>query len=53
MGNVKIEAKTIIDYLGPWPLRLVYIFLIVEAIFSVMTLAWTLPALRRRKPQTR
>ena len=31
VGNTKPEAKTIIDFLGAWPLRVVWLFLIASA----------------------
>jgi hypothetical integral membrane protein (TIGR02206 family) len=39
-GNAQIGATTIVDFLGPWPLRLVFMFLIIEAVFVVLTVVW-------------
>jgi hypothetical integral membrane protein (TIGR02206 family) len=38
-----LGTPTILDYLGPWPLRLVFMFLIMEAVFAVITVVWWRP----------
>jgi hypothetical integral membrane protein (TIGR02206 family) len=46
IGNTKPTAPTIIDKLGPWPERIVYVAMIVYGTFAVLTVVW--PANRRR-----
>ena len=43
IGNTKPDQPTLIDRLGPWPLRLLWMFLFVEGAFALMTLAWWRP----------
>jgi hypothetical integral membrane protein (TIGR02206 family) len=40
IGNTKPLQPTLIDRLGPWPLRLVWMFLIAEGAFFLMTIVW-------------
>ncbi|MDX2130491.1 MAG: TIGR02206 family membrane protein [Planctomycetota bacterium] len=47
VGQSKPENPTPIDLLGPWPLRLVWMALIVHGLFGVMTLAWRVRRRRR------
>jgi len=42
VGNVTPEHRTLIDSLGPWPLRLVWIFLLVHTIMLALWLVWPL-----------
>jgi hypothetical integral membrane protein (TIGR02206 family) len=49
--SFNLGTPTVLDFLGPWPLRLLYLFLIIEAVFAVMTVVWWRPS--RSKPQTR
>lgn len=37
-----LGTTTILDYLGPWPLRLLFMFLVVEAVFALLTAPWYL-----------
>ncbi len=46
IGNTKPDQPTLIDKLGPWPLRVVWMFLMAEGVFAVMTGVW---AVRRTK----
>ncbi len=43
-GYVGVEPSlgtaTILDVLGPWPLRLVWMFLIIESVYLFLTLIW-------------
>ncbi len=50
VGSVRPDAPTIIDRLGPWPLRLVWMFLIMSAVFAGLTLAAGLIPRARRGP---
>ena len=52
VGNAEPEHDTIIQRLGPWPLRLVWIVLIVETVFVLMWVIWPL-GLRRLAPPRR
>jgi hypothetical integral membrane protein (TIGR02206 family) len=49
-----LGTRTILDYLGPWPLRLVTMFIVIEAVFALMTVVWHWPArkLRGASPNT-
>lgn len=40
LGNTKPLQPTLIDRLGPWPFRLVWMFLIAASAFTLMTLVW-------------
>lgn len=42
VGPSKPEAPTIVDALGPWPLRVVWIVAIATAVTALITLPWTL-----------
>jgi hypothetical integral membrane protein (TIGR02206 family) len=42
LGNRRPELPTIIDYLGPWPERIVVIMAVVAAAMAVLMLPWTL-----------
>lgn len=42
VGNVTPEHTTLIDELGPWPLRLAWIALLVHGIMLALWLAWPL-----------
>ena len=52
VGNITPEHRTLIDSLGPWPLRLVWIFLLVHTIMLALWLVWPLAAwmVRGRRP---
>jgi hypothetical integral membrane protein (TIGR02206 family) len=41
--TLDLGTRTILDYLGPWPLRLVFIFLIIETVFAILTIIWWRP----------
>jgi hypothetical integral membrane protein (TIGR02206 family) len=41
IGDTKPQRPTLIDRLGPWPVRLVWLFLIGAGGFALMTLPWT------------
>lgn len=47
IGNTKPLQPTLIDRLGPWPLRLVWMFLLAEGAFLVMTAVWWRPGRAR------
>ncbi|MCW5767174.1 MAG: TIGR02206 family membrane protein [Phycisphaeraceae bacterium] len=50
VGNVTPIHPTLIDKLGPWPLRIVWIFLLVHTIMLALWLAWPLgETIRRRR----
>jgi hypothetical integral membrane protein (TIGR02206 family) len=51
IGNLKPDAPTLIDALGPWPQRLVLMFAIVILIQFVMYLPWKL--LKRKSNEKR
>jgi hypothetical integral membrane protein (TIGR02206 family) len=40
VGNTLPEKPTILDKLGDWPLRVVYMVFIVSSVFAVATIAW-------------
>lgn len=44
VGNVRPEHTTLIDSLGPWPLRLLWIFLLVHTIMLALWLVWPVAA---------
>jgi hypothetical integral membrane protein (TIGR02206 family) len=46
-GDRDAGTATILDALGPWPLRLVWLVLIVAALFALMTLPWIRPSRRQ------
>jgi hypothetical integral membrane protein (TIGR02206 family) len=35
-----LGTTTILNYLGPWPRRLLFMFLIIEAVFALLTAIW-------------
>jgi len=47
VGNGSPGASTIVDVLGPWPLRLVWMFFIVAGLFALITVPFVL--LRRSR----
>jgi uncharacterized membrane protein YwaF len=47
VGRAEPEHPTVIQSLGPWPLRLVWMALIVEAVFVAMWAIWPLALARR------
>jgi len=52
VGDTRPERPTLIDRLGPWPLRLLWMFLISQALFAALTALWMLPVARRRHDAT-
>jgi hypothetical integral membrane protein (TIGR02206 family) len=38
-----LGTTTILNYLGPWPLRILFMFLIVEAVSALLTVIWRRP----------
>ncbi len=40
VGNSTPDTPTMVDVLGPWPLRLVWMFVLIEAVFVFLTLVW-------------
>lgn len=50
VGNTKPDQPTIIDKLGPWPLRLVWIFLIVHGVMLALWGVFAVIGLRGRGP---
>lgn len=54
VGDSKPGATTIVDRLGPWPLRILWIGVIVYSLFVVLTLVWprNWPG-RGARPETR
>lgn len=42
IGNAEPEHETVIQRLGPWPLRLIWMGLIVETVFVIMWAIWPL-----------
>ncbi len=46
VGNTRPEQPTLIDRLGPWPLRLVWMILLAEGAFLIMTAVWWRPGKR-------
>lgn len=54
VGDVKPEQPTLIDRLGPWPLRIVWIVLLVHSIMLALWLVWPLSrAIRQRVSSVR
>lgn len=49
VGNMRPEHPTLIDRLGPWPLRVVWMFLIAQAVLAVMWLAFAAAGRSARK----
>jgi hypothetical integral membrane protein (TIGR02206 family) len=47
VGNAKPSQPTLIDYLGPWPLRVLWMGLLGSAAMLVLQLPWVL-----RRPRT-
>jgi len=47
VGDSKPDTPTAVDILGPWPLRLVWMFLAVHGLFLLLTVVWWRP--RRRE----
>ena len=43
VGNSKPDTPTAVDILGPWPFRLVWMFLAVHALFLALTAVWWRP----------
>jgi uncharacterized membrane protein YwaF len=43
VGNAQPDTPTAVDILGPWPLRLVWMFLAVHGLFLVLTVIWWRP----------
>jgi hypothetical integral membrane protein (TIGR02206 family) len=43
VGNAQPDTPTAVDILGPWPLRLVWMFLTVHGLFLVLTVIWWRP----------
>lgn len=43
IGNTRPQQPTLIDRLGAWPLRLVWMILLVEGTFLIMTAVWWRP----------
>jgi len=48
VGQARPGATTIIDVLGPWPLRLLWMFFIISTLFAILTLPFILLASRKR-----
>lgn len=48
VGQGRPDAPTIIDALGPWPLRLLWMFFIVSTLFAILTLPFIIMARRKR-----
>lgn len=51
-GPSQPSTPTLMDELGAWPLRLVWIMLLAIAIFTIITLPWTLARRFARRPDT-
>jgi hypothetical integral membrane protein (TIGR02206 family) len=51
VGNTKPLQPTLIDRLGPWPLRLLWMGLIVSGVFTLLTVVWR-PWRRSATPNT-
>ncbi len=51
VGESTPDAPTLIDALGPWPMRLVWMVLIVQAGMLVMWLAWPAARALRTRPK--
>jgi hypothetical integral membrane protein (TIGR02206 family) len=49
MGDTRPENPTIVDVLGAWPLRVLWIMLIVTGLFVLGWAAWALPRRLRRR----
>jgi hypothetical integral membrane protein (TIGR02206 family) len=43
VGNAQPDTPTAVDILGPWPLRLVWMFLVVHGLFALLTVVWMVP----------
>ncbi len=43
VGGRSPDVRTVIDALGPWPLRVLWLALIVEGVFALLVLVWRLP----------
>jgi hypothetical integral membrane protein (TIGR02206 family) len=39
-----LGTRTLLDYLGPWPWRLVSLFFAVETVFAILTVVWWRPS---------
>ncbi|MFO0836301.1 MAG: TIGR02206 family membrane protein [Phycisphaerales bacterium] len=52
-GPSRPSAPTILDELGPWPLRVVWIVLMASAVFALITLPWTLAGRLRTRRSSR
>lgn len=51
VGNARPDRPTLVDVLGPWPQRLVWIILLVSVAMLVLLLPWELGRfLKRRRP---
>jgi len=50
IGNTRPTSPTLIDRLGDWPLRLLWMWLISHACFLLLTATWYLPRLLRPRP---
>lgn len=48
-GRSKPDTPTLVDVLGPWPLRLVWMFLLIELVFAVLTVIWWRPGGRKKE----
>ena len=50
MGDSLPGNPSVLDFLGPWPLRLVWVVLIVGSVWALMVLPWRLRSRRRAEP---
>lgn len=44
VGRSSPEARTIVDSLGSWPIRVLWMSLLVTGVFALLTLVWRAPA---------
>jgi hypothetical integral membrane protein (TIGR02206 family) len=50
--DTNLGTATVLDFLGPWPWRLVSMFIVIEVVFAALTVAWYWPV-RRGQGATR